>query len=186
MSARQKKGFTLIEILIVTTIIGILGSILFISVNSVREKAKAIKIIGDLKSIEKGLIAWGLAEGISEWWDEDVWDAPSDEPTIEWMMENTDLGDWVSGTPRIDADLYVYDNDGNTFDPDGDGCGSVPWHGVNLNIWEQKFLRIVDLIDKKIDGGDGNSCGRVVWDNAGRGGYFIGYRLGNNSDDLPF
>ncbi|GIW68132.1 MAG: hypothetical protein KatS3mg099_080 [Candidatus Parcubacteria bacterium] len=29
-------------------------------------------------------------------------------------------------------------------------------------------------------------CGHLVWDAAGAGGYYIDYRLGNNSNDMLF
>jgi len=182
-----KKGFTLIELLVVIAIIGIISSIVLVSMHGVREKAKAARIISDLEQIEKALSIWAIDEGITEWWDEDYWGAPTDEPRISWLVENTDLGLWISGSPGIDTNLYVYDNDGDTFDADGDGCSdSQPWRGVHLNIWDENLLDVINIIDEQVDNGDGSLCGRIVWDLGGSGGYFIGYVIGNNSRDLGF
>lgn len=190
----SSSGFTLIEVLIVIAIIGILASIVLASLNSARTKAKAAKFVGDANQIAKALSGWGTDEGITEWWHEDDFlptcgtsGGSRDEPTITCLAENFALGDWLSGSPGIDTDLYVYDNDGDTFDTDGDGCadGSI-WSGVFLNIWDSALLDVVEEADDKVDNGDGSSCGKIIWDPGGAGGYFIGYRLGNNSDDLPF
>lgn len=183
----RNKGFTLIELLIVIAIIGILATIVLININSARKKAKAAKAVSDLYQIEQALSAWGIDEGITKWWHEDTWGAPTDEPRISWLVENTSLGVWLSTSPQLDTNLYVYDNDDDTFDTDGDGCGDFqPWRGVHLNIWDESLIEVVEIMDKMVDKGDGDICGKIVWDPEGAGGYFIGYRLGNNSDDLKF
>ncbi len=196
------KGFTLIELLVVIAIIGILASIVFVSVNSARKGAKAAKFLSDANQISKALAAWGIDEKITKWWHEDDFvsggayglsdgcgeiSGYQDEPTITCLAEKTPLGDWLSGSPGIDTNLYVYDNDDDTFDTDGDMCrNGSPWLGVQLNIWDEKLLKVVEIADEMKDDGDGPDCGTIVWDTEGNGGYFIGYRLGNNSSNLPF
>lgn len=52
---KQNNGFTLIELLIVIAIIGILASIVMISLNSSRNKAYTAKTILELKSLRNGI-----------------------------------------------------------------------------------------------------------------------------------
>lgn len=54
-SSFNKNGFTLIELLVVIAIIGLLASIVLVSVNNVRKKARDAKTINDLKQFQTAL-----------------------------------------------------------------------------------------------------------------------------------
>lgn len=62
MSKNRKinKGFTLIEILVVIAIIGILASIVFVNVGSVRQKARNVKRLSDIRAY---VVAFDVALG---------------------------------------------------------------------------------------------------------------------------
>lgn len=85
MDTRKKikhNGFTLIELLVVIAIIGLLSSVVLISVTKTRAKARDAKRIADLKQIQKALeiyiqnhgslptpSAYGRANVSPGWWD---------------------------------------------------------------------------------------------------------------------
>ena len=56
----MRKGFTLVELLIVIVVIGVLSAMMMLSANESVKSAKAAKIISDMTILKKAVNAWYL------------------------------------------------------------------------------------------------------------------------------
>lgn len=59
----MKKGFTLIELLVVISIIGLLSSIVFIFTESARNSAREVRVLAELRNINKALAIYLIDYG---------------------------------------------------------------------------------------------------------------------------
>ena len=59
----MKKGFTLIELLVVIAIIGLLASIVYVSLGSAKKNARASKSIAELEQVRKALEIYYVDNG---------------------------------------------------------------------------------------------------------------------------
>lgn len=65
MKIKKQQGFTLLELLVTITIIGIISTIAFAAVNAARENARQDKARGDLKQLQTAILVLGSDTG--EW-----------------------------------------------------------------------------------------------------------------------
>jgi type II secretion system protein G len=63
MLRNKEKGFTLVELLVVIAIIGILASIVLVSLNAARQRGRDARRIADLNQIRTGLETYFLDNG---------------------------------------------------------------------------------------------------------------------------
>ena len=61
--ANLTRGFTLIELLVVVSIIGMLASVILVSLQGARNKARDIKLIAEVKELQKALELYRLDNG---------------------------------------------------------------------------------------------------------------------------
>ena len=64
----NSKGFTLIELLVVIAIIGVLSSVVLVSLSAAREKARDAARKSDITQIAKALEMYYLDHGHYPWW----------------------------------------------------------------------------------------------------------------------
>lgn len=180
---KRKKGFTLIELLVVISIIGVLSSVVLSSLRSARDKAMAVKFVADFNSIAKGWALWQADTG-SNFLHEDIYGltgpcltsiGSADEPPLsssDIYMNKSGLAGWnghyISSVKDPLGNEYAYDSDWSVSKNEPDFSTSCTSCGVNTFIYwcneeGESYLRIAPLVDKIIDGGDGNTKGKFYW-----------------------
>lgn len=84
---KKNKGFTLIELLVVIAIIGLLASIVLVSLNSAREKARDTKRLSDMHQIVLAL---------NMYYDDHNGNYPQENSSDgDWENSNEDGGDFI-------------------------------------------------------------------------------------------
>ena len=157
---RHKSGFTLIELLVVIAIIGLIATMAVVSFGNARDKAKAASILANFKNIEKGMALYKESLGLAAWWRENTLAGTDPEEISNILNLNPAMRDYLPQAPT-DGN-YQYDNDGNAYDPDGDGCG--PWSGgVGIFLFNLNNDDVAEALDQMVDDGDGGTCGKILY-----------------------
>jgi prepilin-type N-terminal cleavage/methylation domain-containing protein len=177
---QNKTGFTLVELLVVISIISLLSSIVIGSMREAREKAQYAELINDVRQIETALNlmrtdynSWPDEKDTMDWWN----DGYAYLENVLAAEENT-LDRYLRAVPEIpisgpdyDGVRYYYDFDSDTYVAAGcESAGSSnKFQGVNLFITFPDspadggilFDKLNDLFDKGEDEADKYNCGKI-------------------------
>ena len=172
MSAR--RGFTIVELLIVVVIIAILAALVIVTYNGAKLRAQASGIAADLKSIEKALILYKTTAGLSAWPNDNdaTYFTGSANPSITSIIAAQPAFRALMSTAPVATGMsasgsYSYDNDLDTYD----GCSDQP-RGVNIYVGSATNVALIQAVDNIMD--DGNiSCGRLRYTSTSSFSYSI-------------
>ena len=90
----RRRGFTLVELLVVIGIIALLISILLPSLNSARQSAKTVKCLANLRSIGQGITLYANASRGSLPYGQ--WDGVGTGPDGTFAAPNVNTSDWAT------------------------------------------------------------------------------------------
>jgi prepilin-type N-terminal cleavage/methylation domain-containing protein len=194
-SKDKNKGFTLIELMVVITILGMMSAIVLTTIAGARDKGTATKIIRDMQEIKKAIVLLADDSALNSWWIDNSVDtrfpqtclasgSPDDLVSISCLVGDTArLGKYLKVAPTPYAGgVYNYDSDANATAAGGSilgptGCITAADAGVNIVI-TGLTNGVRDSINDLIDKGETtkDTCGRVHYDATGL--YFkLGWRL---------
>lgn len=122
-----RKGFTLLEILVVVTIIGILAGLIVVSMSSAREAAR----ISKLKTFSSSLRSSLLASLVSEWRLDEASGLPQDSWGSNHFISNTAVS---AGSECVDRNCLRYD--GASYQSSvGDSENLRPGEEITVESW---------------------------------------------------
>lgn len=125
------NGFTLVELIVVITIIAILGTIIFISLSGHARNARSAVRINDMANITKGIDLFVLRTGITP--------HPDENQTFTWTLWR-EIRQWVIGD-NVSQNIWVF---GDLVDPDS-------WKKYMYSIfWNSKYYQLAtEYVDKE-------------------------------------
>jgi len=132
-----QKGFTLIELLVVIAIIGLLASIVLVSLNSARAKARDVRRIADLRQMQLALEMYYDTNG--SYPNRHAYTS-SVNCGSSWCNLESDLSPYMSNLPRDPLglqDTYRYYYDGGESDDYGYGLMLRLEHSSNYPLASQ-------------------------------------------------
>lgn len=130
---KKRDGFTIVELLIVTVVIGILAAITIVAYNGIQDRARASALTSGFKSIDKAFRLFATDQSLTTWW-------PDSSQSL--------TGVTGGSNPKI-QDIIAYSPT---------ECLSST-NGVNI-VFTDVSQAIALQVDKTLD--DGNlSCGKV-------------------------
>jgi len=158
-----RRGFTIVELLIVIVIIAILAVLSVVAYNGITARSQASAVASDLRATIKGFMLYKEAVGMNTWTIESdaSWNGLiTGNPTIPSIIAyNASFREFVPKTPQTTglgtASAWLYDNELDTYV----NC-AVNSNGTNIILQNVTNLTVAQLLDAAIDDGDLN-CGNM-------------------------
>jgi prepilin-type N-terminal cleavage/methylation domain-containing protein len=185
-----RKGVTLVELLVSIAILGILSLVVFSITKELRYRAWASRMASDFEQITTSYKAWQAinlrdATPNSNYSDPEPCQGRNN-PRFSWV--NIYYPDFVGvkAYSPVTKTEYRYDNDWDFCEsPDPMTGLPRPNDGVNIanytcTVTEADNLRkVTQILDSKLDGGDGYNLGTIQWLDGGSGSTDFGlfYRM---------
>lgn len=138
----DKRGFTLIEIMVVVVILGILAAIVVPRLLSRPDEAKVVKATVDMKSIEEALGLFKLDNGFYPTTDQGL-KALVEKPTtgripskysVDGYLKKTPLDPWGSNYVYLSPGVHSHNFDLISYGADGQPGGEG--FDADINSWE--------------------------------------------------
>lgn len=172
----RNRGFTLIELLVVIAIVGVLSTIVLVSVNGSRRGAEASKVLEAHQTITQAFEIWMGDTGLDLYPDQDEYSTSgavcgNDEPPLS----ATDLfanvqnlqgweGPYLQSVPTMPWGAeFTYDNDSDTWPDDGSNAGVNLMMQYCTSANGTRAHRIAERIDRIVDNNDGRTVGKIRW-----------------------
>jgi len=143
----KRRGFTIVELLIVIVVIAILAAITIVAYNGIQQRAQVSALYSGIKQVDKSLRLYLTEQGDSTWPKDTEIDpsVPSGNAPIASIIKDTGLKQYLQQVPSSGTNWF-YDNDGDTLT-----AGNISG-GVNLCI-DSITPAVAQALDNEEDDG---------------------------------
>lgn len=147
----KRRGFTIVELLIVIVVIAILAAITVVAYNGIQQRARTTTLWAGITQVKKSFRLYLIDVDSTAWPLDNAIDpsAPNGNVTIAKLITDTSFKAYMQRVPSIGTNWF-YDNDGDTF-PSGGMSG-----GVNLCI-DSIDSGVATMLDATQDDGNPNT-----------------------------
>jgi len=141
----KRRGFTIVELLIVIVVIAILAAITIVAYNGIQQRAQVSALYSGIKQVDKSFRLFLTENGDTKWPTDDSLVASTTNVTIAKLITNTSFGNYLQQVPSSGTNWF-YDNDGDTLT-----AGNISG-GVNLCI-DSITPAVAQALDNQEDDG---------------------------------
>lgn len=165
MKLYLQQGFTLLELLLVISIIGILAAIVLSATAEARFQSQAVAMAAQMKQVERAMYSYQLSEGFDTWPPMPSSNFTHADNQLNNLIDSStnfpNLDRHISGEPvNYAGEPYTYFTRGGTYvecvSP-GDPITDVG-HGLRIEDMDERLFKRLDMI---IDGEYDSGCGRL-------------------------
>lgn len=142
----KRRGFTIVELLIVIVVIAILAAITIVAYNGIQQRAQVTALYSGIKQVDKSFHLFLTERGDSAWPLDGVIDPKvGSNVTIAALIKDTTFNQYLQQIPNSGTNWF-YDNDGDTLT-----AGNISG-GVNLCI-DSITPAVAQALDNQEDDG---------------------------------
>lgn len=119
----KRRGFTIVELLIVIVVIAILAAITVVAYNGIQQRSRVTALWTSIMQVDKSFRLYLTNKGDTTWPNDVGFAGAASNPTLQQIISATSFGNFMQHPPSQGTNWF-YDNDGDTY-PAGGMTGGV-------------------------------------------------------------
>jgi len=110
----KRRGFTIVELLIVIVVIAILAAITVVAYNGIQQRSRVTALWSGIAQVNKSFRLYLTNKGDTVWPNDVGFAGAASNPTLQQIIDNTSFGNFMQHPPSQGTNWF-YDNDNDTY-----------------------------------------------------------------------